>query len=721
MKILTYQDENKIRKNDWIKVVDLLCDIADGKTTSFGRDSLSIEKIFTPNTKTKYHFKQFLFDKDCYKQYQTEFLMLDFILFFQSNKHSHMILNPKSNYSFNKMQKLLNMLENHRKGNKKYFQSFSAQLIDRCLHLQQQYVHKSDIFHKIFGLLVSFIKKHNCTVGKKAPMLLTKIYECIVANHYYNNLDEKKINKYYDNYVSWMNHQSLHQGHRSSIDIKDIKMETLCHDTVFARFSYLCERAALHAKRWKNLTICNTNCNSTDFSCKSGIDHEYNYSKKRFLIQTQAWIEQACDFGAYYWNTLVQDRLPRKYQHSAALLKVRDNSIFNYKFFRTFLEIMFFDIIESNSVDHNSKYNNNNNNNDHCQKGLQNDGNERRHIHKETRLKNLQMKIWKLGYQYFDDKSMIKFKNYTQYWFRFFIDKDKQLQLNLDQLRKNKMFMDLLQVFSGRGSDVNYLIKSIRFPYGTFVNFYTPKKVGHKWNMVSDKSFPTPEMIELMVIDTDMNHNHQSNNSIDGITNKKMITMFNDNDCFKSTSPKQLRKTWHSWGQQQKYSPRLTYAICNVWEDIVYQNECKYYSCYHGYIRNDVFIKYNIPNEIIYLILDYRNSIVMIDNINETNILIDTYGKSFDYYPKILNWSVNERRAHTDFMLSMNLSKDIVQSWLDYFAKKKRFGFVYDSIISKNKVNKQVNNIVSDIVHVSDNHSYCESLFGNITIKDSSL
>ena len=52
-----------------------------------------------------------------------------------------------------------------------------------------------------------------------------------------------------------------------------------------------------------------------------------------------------------------------------------------------------------------------------------------------------------------------------------------------------------------------------------------------------------------------------------------------------------------------------------------------------------MFIKYNIPNGIIYIILDYKNSIVIMEDDhdeseNEKDVLIDTYGKSFDYYPK---------------------------------------------------------------------------------------
>ena len=69
------------------------------------------------------------------------------------------------------------------------------------------------------------------------------------------------------------------------------------------------------------------------------------------------------------------------------------------------------------------------------------------------------------------------------------------------------------------------------------------------------------------------------------------------------------------------------------------------------------------------------NSILMVDK--EKDILIDTYGSAFDYYPKILNWSAEEKKAHMDFVSNMNDHEDVARSWLDYFEKKRRFGNAY--------------------------------------------
>ena len=200
LSILTHRTGGQIISQEHLaNLVELLCDIADGKTTSFERDLLEIGDCFNiPKSKTKLNFNDFWFYKNCYKYYRTELLILDFVLFFETNKHSDVIIDSKSNYSLKKMEKLLYMLENHRKElkiikNDHYFKSFSAHFISRCLYLTQQYGYKSDIFQKIFGVLISFIKKHECVVGNKSPMFMDKIYQSIVANHYYGALINKQL------------------------------------------------------------------------------------------------------------------------------------------------------------------------------------------------------------------------------------------------------------------------------------------------------------------------------------------------------------------------------------------------------------------------------------------------------------------------------------------------------------------------------------------------
>ena len=457
------------------------------------------------------------------------------------------------------------------------------------------------------------------------------------------------------------------------------KINRLCHQTVIQQFSNLCQIAISHAEKWKNST------HDRDRVCNFSFGIEY--SEKRFLNQTRSWIEKVCDFYAYYWK-LYEKQFP--HHHSAAFVKAKNDLIFNYKFFRTLFQIVFFDI----KFDYVNHMHGDDPDHMHCKHSLKNNINQNEKNNNKTKHQKdfktklwWQKSIWQLGYQCFDKKNVIKFKNYANHWLRFCIDKNKQLQLHSNQLSNNKMFKELFQLFVNT-NDMNRLIKSIRFPYGIEVNFYVESE------KESDVSFPTPQMIKSM-----LNHKQRRN------------SILHHRGCFTSMLVPKLQKTWHTLNEfvkdifesdeeliRKQYSPRLTYAVCNVWEDICYQNEYKYYSQSND---NNVFVKYDIPNEIIYLILDYKNSIVMIDNEQEQDVLIDTYGKAFDYYPKILSWSVEERNAHIDYIL--NINEPVAHCWMKYFEKKKRFKYFHDSAtIASDKVKSKVNNIIYDIV--SSNH-----------------
>lgn len=131
------------------------------------------------------------------------------------------------------------------------------------------------------------------------------------------------------------------------------------------------------------------------------------------------------------------------------------------------------------------------------------------------------------------------------------------------------------------------------------------------------------------------------------------------------------------------------------------QNNVDYSQC------NDIYIKHNIPNDIIYIILNYKNSIVAVDSDHDNGqeiLMIDTYGKKFDYYPKVLNWSGKERNVHVNYILSLN--QDVAQCWLDYFAKKKSFGQCYDS-------NIQIDQTQSNSINSNGRHCRL-SLFENM-------
>ena len=127
-------------------------------------------------------------------------------------------------------------------------------------------------------------------------------------------------------------------------------------------------------------------------------------------------------------------------------------------------------------------------------------------------------------------------------------------------IAKNQAFNDLFQLFSNN-CNKNHFIQSIRFVYGKNVDFDgTTNILG---------SFPTPHMIQSILT---MVENMDENTFISG-----------DGDCVVTMSS--LTKKWKNWDKyyslksgrenpteysiRRKCSRRLTYAVCNIWEDIV--------------------------------------------------------------------------------------------------------------------------------------------------------
>lgn len=654
-------------------VVHFLCGIENGKAKSFGHDLSKLSTIFGYDTHLtkKFIFDDFVFDKDSYEQYRTAFMILDLVLLFESSHHSDAILNPNSNYSFNKIENLFNTIRNYK--DVAYFKSFSAHLIKRCLQLQLQYVDTTDIFHKIFGLIVSFIRKHKCVVGNKSSMFINKIYECILATNFYGKMNKQSAEKYNQHYIRWIKHQLMSYPQVVPIGrggYATIKMQTLCSGTIFSQFSRLCETVVSYAAKWKN-------------GEKSDETFGAAYSKDQFLCKIKATITQLCDFGIHYWQG-VEKLIPQK--QSAAVKYIMDTCIFNYEFFHTFFQAIFCGI---NSFE--------------CGKDDSQKSENSKKIDHELWWKRT---IWRLAFQHFHQKNMIKFGNYVHHWIRYCIITNLQLQVQ-QLMDSKKLFKDVFQLFSN-SCNTRDLIQSLRLVYGKNVDlFQATNKYG---------SIPTPQMIKFILIvalSKDENENKQSDREY-------LISMSS------------VRKKWENWStyyrlslasseydhakhsRRKKYCRRLTYAVCNIWEDIIQEKEYKYYLQ-----SNHVFIKYNIPNQIVRLILDFKNSIVMLDGGDHDErelqqgetILIDTFGEYFDYYPKVLNWSVEERDSHIKYVSDMN--QDVKQCWLDYFAKKKRFGqSIYNATIESQKTQKHVNSIVYEII--SQNHTFRMSLFGNI-------
>lgn len=230
LEFLTCQPCSKITTNkNWTFIIDLLCRIADGKTKSCARDLATLTDKVAPHAKKGFVFDDFSFDEKHRSCCKIEFLMLDFIFFFQSNIHSAKILDSTSNYSFNQIKRILNMIENHHTfiqhnyiGHEAYFYSFSAHLIERCLHLQLQSGDFTGVFHKIFGILIAFIRRHDCAVGTKSPTFGAKIYEFILANHFHDNIDKKSMKIYFQDYINWVTYQLLwdKQRYKSKFRIK---------------------------------------------------------------------------------------------------------------------------------------------------------------------------------------------------------------------------------------------------------------------------------------------------------------------------------------------------------------------------------------------------------------------------------------------------------------------------------------------------------------------
>ena len=677
---------------DWSKVATILCDVADGKTDSFAVDLTKISLSF--GKKRKLEFKQFLSQ---YANYcRTEFLMLDFVLFFESGAHSEAILNSTSNYSYNHIKNILRKIENHHaaiKGQEKYCCSFCLDIIGRCLSLHLRYAHTTDIFQKIFGLLIKFIQKHNCVVGRFSQIYAPRIYQCILVNHYYGNLDRKSRKIYQQNYLTWIKHQSGGERYKSPISIpidlvdqrsdrgaqyyyrKDyfetsMKINAVLHDTVLAQFSHLCNEAVLHATKWKKLHSKNVNT---------------KYSKNRFLQQTEAWIEKVCDFGLHYWQLF--EKLIPDTKAPIVVTSMKDE-IFNYNFFRCIFEAIFFDI---NSAEY-KKY---------VHVGYS------KYKHKQDMQieSSWRHSIWKLGFKVFQKKNMIDFTNSLHYLLRFC------METNQLQFEKNSAFQELFQLFSKNyHDDMSHAIESVRFPYGRNMDCYGIVK-----NSNGMESVPifTSKMIRLQL----MAPLYKLKNH-----GEVYVNITNCRDCMVQMST--LKEHWQFWIrhlysfygnsyndeiQQDKYTRRLTYAVCNIWQDILNEYEYKYYlEC------DDVFVNYNLPNEIIELILDYKNSILSNEgdyhDDNEQEIWIDTYGKDFDYYPKILNLSIDEQNAHIKYVSKIN--KDVEQQWLDYFATKKCFQQIDKSTIHADNTQRNVRRIVGSIESTHPHfHSF---LFDNV-------
>ena len=171
---------------------------------------------------------------------------------------------------------------------------------------------------------------------------------------------------------------------------------------------------------------------------------------------------------------------------------------------------------------------------------------------------------------------------------------------------------------------------------------------------------------------------------------KKNNGLFKEND-------KPIRREWHNILTKSSTERNgcdsniifkvFAYFLTNVWDDIIVQ------FLYHYIIslENSLFYKFNIPNGIIKLMIEYYQSIIAKnENENETNInrlVCDTYGVEFFYFPKLFNWNANDidqilswfEKANSAYgsivreKVKMNNHKQVVNAWKEYFHKKKRY------------------------------------------------
>ena len=144
------------------------------------------QNLHSIDSEQKLHFDTFLFDLNYNntKLYKNEFLSFDFAVFFLAE--TDRILNPNSDYAYNHVHKLLNLLESHYKrflNQDRYFNFFPYDVIRLCLQLRIKYAAKTDVFQKIFCLLINFIRKHECVAGKHIPVY-GKSFFIVMKQHF---------------------------------------------------------------------------------------------------------------------------------------------------------------------------------------------------------------------------------------------------------------------------------------------------------------------------------------------------------------------------------------------------------------------------------------------------------------------------------------------------------------------------------------------------------
>ena len=685
-------------------------------SNSFKRDAAQImiciqkdKPSYGINSEQKLKFDTFLFDLDYHntKLYKKEFLLFDFMVFFVAETHSDRILNPNSDYAYNQIYKLLNILENHHKNilnQKRYFNLFLSDVIQLCLRLRVKYAAKTDVFQKIFRLLINFIRKHKCKLGQKIPVYGNDIFQCILANHFY--CDETRIVLYFNDYFDWIQHQ-LGRSSRYRLDGKEFeKLETArehqLSKVAIRRFSHLCDAAALFAD-----------------NSEGGLYSDEN-SKQHFVHRTRSWMQQVMNLATFQWYPRENNSINNCIDDST----IHRDKIFEAMFFGRIVNLEKCSLVHAMNLDILNNENDNNNYN-------------------STHIGD----IWKIGcdtlreyniicFHHFlsefvcfcgnpknftihsnknqinsknnnrNDDNGSKFNNYN--YSHCHPNDDNKSRICMFELDKVKAFNYLFDLFSD----------SYRGGIGTIIRSITSNcKDISTIHWCSDniqsatRSIPPPKIIKLWIkwwIERSSQAGQKDDeylnifSSLDNLTTIESFAKCDINDRYNfincKTAVQNDDYNWISGRNEEScvhhwYS--LNYFVCNIWEDWLQQRERERYSKFKPFIQR------GIPNEIISIILSYKNSIV-IDDATCTGfgdqIRIDTYGDAFENFPKILNWSLEEQNYHLNY--ARNMDQDVGNCWIEYFSNKKKFLLVDSKQVSNQTTNleRSMKNVINELV-----------------------
>ena len=648
----------------------------NGETNNFNEEAKSIMTLILKEKQPDaepIHFDTFLFDFDFHKTkfYNKEFLLFDLIMFFIAQTHGDRILNQRSNrlklnssYAYDKISNLLYILEHHhitilKQG--QYFnfihESILLELIDRCLQLRLQYAAKTDLFQKLFRLLLDFVKKHDCKHNYhcnkkyKGAFYHDCIFECILANHLY--CDEIHIiNTYFQEYCDWIEYQmQLRKDYNSMFTIQCELLET-----AMEQLADLCDTAAIY------------------YDNVEDSDENKMNRKMNFLNQTNRWIHQVLSIATWRCNSrnfYGAHTLPSEKIFEAMLLgkivKLKQSLLIR----GTNLNLL---VDDDNDKD-NEKDNDSDIDNDNeiymisdTDSDIYNDrdndnGNE---TNSNVKINSSHIgDIWKICCQHLQANKVIAIRfEYYLPQFVWFCNDSKNFTIASDCVNDNDN--DKFELALESNIDMfNYLFDLLSKGYingncgvETIIQLIKQNKHESSRNHAyfrQQKPILPPKLIKLWLSGW-MKRLHAPEKQVRiGIDNLMPINHFDAYSSFVSEDCS------------------INYFICNIWEDLVQDQEREYFS------RFKVFVKYNIPNEIIDIILKYKNNIVLVDNIideadcnhsDKDTIWIDTYGLEFGHYPKILNWSLQQQKYHLDFVGSINQA--VKTCWIEYFKNKKK-------------------------------------------------